>query len=120
MGLVFRTIFSLHRPPKSLTSSFSTPCIFYLQSLSMNMFGNWSISIARCVFILRSAYIWQASPLPAYFISSATRASVALTTGGPSDVRGHFVFQGVGVFLEGISKKAADPSIYPFPFDCWF
>ncbi|PBK80816.1 hypothetical protein ARMGADRAFT_819268 [Armillaria gallica] len=65
-------------------------------------------------------YWWQASPLLAYFISSATGASVALTTGGPSDIRGHLVIQGVGVVLEGISKKATDPSMYPFPFDCLF
>ncbi len=51
-------------------------------------------------------------------MSSATGAHVALMAGGPSDIHGHFVIQGVDIFLEGISKKATDPSMYPFPFDC--
>ncbi len=69
MGLVFKTIFSLNGPPKSFTTSFLTSCIFYLQSLSMNTFGNWSISIARCVPSLHSTYI--------YFLSSMVYPSDA-------------------------------------------
>ncbi len=77
----------------------------------------------RCIAIFygrTGAVLGGASPPLAYFISSATGARVALATSGPSYIRGHFVIQSVGVFLKGISKKATDPSMYPFPFDCLF